>query len=292
MAGFRDAVREVVSSSMKGVAQTCQGYIVAGTMDKNTHTCTIRVPNQHGGIHPAPYESGNAPTYLEHTGIPYPQSPKGFIESLTSTNTTDIACLVGFKGGNVNFPYIINIIDILYPVQSRQAESTENRESVTANKFSTASPARPTSPPPTNKKADVSALGYPKLNIGILDRNAKKAMDVLEGEARKRPSQVVTDKIQRFANAHLGEINEALGTSYSPTTRKATKGSLTGPNLEASQDSEIARRQQQLLDNYRETQAAYQAGRGAEETKLLAERERLEQDIFKLNQRLKKTGSK
>lgn len=282
MSGFRDAVQQVVSNQVKGVAQTCQGYIVAGTMDKNTHTCTVRVPNQHGGIHPAPYENGNAPTYLEHTSIPYPQSPKGVIESLTSTNTKDIACLVGFKGGNVNFPYIINIIDVLYPVQSRQEESTENRESVTANKFSTAAPARPTSPPPTNKKADVSAFGYPKVNLGIVNPHETTILKILERDAKKRASQTVADKLQRFVNVNLDQVNKALGTSYSPTTKKDPRPLLTGPNLTVSENPQVAQLQRQLQDNYKKTQAAFQAGRTAEETALITERNILETKIFQL----------
>lgn len=111
---FRNAIHEIVDSKLRMKTDPVQGYIPSEPLpdgskaiNESTNTCIVRIPNPHGGMHPGDNNSGS---YIELRDVALPFYFKGLIGGLLSllTGGGDRGVLVGFKGGNMAFPYIVS----------------------------------------------------------------------------------------------------------------------------------------------------------------------------------------
>src|SRR5207245_589983 len=76
---LRSAVEQVMDTKLKAISHPVQGYIPVGGMNLTHWTCTVRVPNQHGGTHPTKGKTGH---YHEYKDVPLPYTMGGVIEAL------------------------------------------------------------------------------------------------------------------------------------------------------------------------------------------------------------------
>ncbi|HYT42921.1 MAG TPA: hypothetical protein VEP90_11275, partial [Methylomirabilota bacterium] len=111
---FRELVHSIIDSKLRMKTDPVQGYIPSEKLADNTsaineksNTCTVRIPNPHGGMHTGGNSAG---AYIELKNVALPFYFKGFIGGLLSllTGGGDRGVVVGFKGGNMAFPYIIS----------------------------------------------------------------------------------------------------------------------------------------------------------------------------------------
>lgn len=144
MAHLKNVITGMIAGEMRKISHPCQGRIPAGGIDYKNWTCTIHIPNPHGGIHPAKDTKGAADRQLVFHHVPLPKSPGGFIQAILQTVLNkDRAVTVGFKGGNLYQPYIINFLSLLNQFDDREEQKTENRQPNIANRTLTAAPAKP-----------------------------------------------------------------------------------------------------------------------------------------------------
>lgn len=125
MTMFRNAVHEIVNTGLRSLSHPVQGYIPAGMVDKETNTCTVRVPNQHGGVHPN--ADGN---YIELKAVPLPFFYRGIIGGIADlVQRGDRGVIVGFKGANHANPYIVSPLpSALNP--DKKDQTVDDRKSV------------------------------------------------------------------------------------------------------------------------------------------------------------------
>lgn len=123
---FREAVHEVVTNSLKTLTHPVQGYIPEDGINFGDNICTVRIPSPHGGIHPG--DSGN-PNYIELKAVPLPFYVGVLVAWDHLLKRGSRAVLVGFKGANMAFPYIICPLSVL-PGQDHLDKSVEARKPV------------------------------------------------------------------------------------------------------------------------------------------------------------------
>src|SRR5438552_19172153 len=129
---FKQAVQELINSSLKQKTDPVKGYIPKGGIDEKNHICTVRIPNPHGGLNPADTSTGN---FIELKGIPLPWYQQGIIGDLLALlNGGDRGVLVGFKGGNMAFPYIISPLPGL-PGEDKKSQSVDERKGVAVSRI-------------------------------------------------------------------------------------------------------------------------------------------------------------
>lgn len=138
MAGmFRKAVHEVVEAGLRGLSQPLRGMIPQGGIENQSWTCTVQIPNPKGGAHPVVPASGGT-NYLVYHGVPLPKNADGVIQAILNLVTkAPRAVMVGFKGANLSFPYIINFEGFVHEVTDKPAESVLTRNPGTPQKFTT-----------------------------------------------------------------------------------------------------------------------------------------------------------
>ena len=135
---FREAVHQIIDAKLKLKTDPVQGYIPSeastdGTkaIDEKNHICTVRIPNPHGGLNPADTTNQG---YIELKGVPLPWYQQGIIGDLLALlNGGDRGVLVGFKGGNMAFPYIISPLPG-FPGQDRKSRTVDNRTPVSVSR--------------------------------------------------------------------------------------------------------------------------------------------------------------
>jgi hypothetical protein len=140
MHAFRTAVEETVRRALVQ-HHTVQGFIPRGGVDFTAWTCTVRVPDQHQAA-----ESGTAlggGSYLEYSGVPMPRQPDGVIYSpKAKVWEQDCGVLVGFRGSDL-FPYIVDFLDLLHPVDGKEKANVATRQTVLTHQFLTNGPVGP-----------------------------------------------------------------------------------------------------------------------------------------------------
>ena len=140
---FRDAVHEIVANGLKGLSHPIQGYIPEGGVDVANSLCTVRVPNPHGGINPNNSNTGN---YLELKGVPLPFFVGIFIAWEHALKLGDRGVLVGFKGANMAFPYIISLLSLI-PNKDKADQTVDDRKNVQQDRALSQAGAQVITPP-------------------------------------------------------------------------------------------------------------------------------------------------
>ena len=111
MSAFIQAIRKEYEGLRK--AQPCLGYIPAGGIDFVTNIAkVVRVPSS---TLQTPDKG-----YLEYKEVPLPARIEGIFSAIQNVLGQDVGVMVGFKGGNQAFPYIINYVNIAHAVTTRE----------------------------------------------------------------------------------------------------------------------------------------------------------------------------
>lgn len=127
MSMFKKAVQELVRQETRGTTHSVMGYIPKGT-EPDHWTTTVRIPHPHGGIHPTGEESTRC---LEFKNVPMPYTITGVIVAIKDMFwQVDRQVSVGFRGGSLTEPYIIEYQSPLHEVDDKNKESTPNRNGV------------------------------------------------------------------------------------------------------------------------------------------------------------------
>lgn len=134
---FRAAVKELIQTAQREVTHPLQGYIPAGMIDQKQWVAKeVRIPNPHGGTHPA---ADIPERHLSLYDVPLPHQTFGFIQAIfDSTFGINRAVTIGFKGGKLAFPYVINFLSPLKALDDAPMETTPNRKSVVTARLQTA----------------------------------------------------------------------------------------------------------------------------------------------------------
>jgi hypothetical protein len=130
---FQKAVHEAVSSGLRTKTHPVRGLIPQGGINKDSRLCTVQIHNPKAGKQPG------VPDNLEFRDLPLPYAPDGLIQAiLNPVKDAPRVCTVGFRGGNLSFPYIISLGSYLTEVKDKQDEKVPNRKPATAQKLTTA----------------------------------------------------------------------------------------------------------------------------------------------------------
>jgi hypothetical protein len=198
---FRDTIQAEVAAGLRGISHAVQGLIPADGIDFKNWTCTVRIPNPHGGVHPGRDQTGQ-PNSILLKDVALPPSPGGLISAaLQKVSGHDRACIVGFRGGKLSFPYIVSMLNLVHAATDREnAEKVPNRGSQIASALLTA-------PPPTldpqmiipNILAQLATFG-----IGKLFDAATTPQDSAPAQKSQDAAQAQRDKTQPLIKNILG----------------------------------------------------------------------------------------
>lgn len=130
---LQKAVHEAIMQSGRGDTQSVRGVIPENGIHSESWSCTVQIPNPKGGKQPGTAE------VLTFNDVPLPHNPDGVIAAIFNfVKKGPRAVTVGFKGGNLSFPYIINFESFLHQVTDKEDKKTEHRQSAIRQKFATA----------------------------------------------------------------------------------------------------------------------------------------------------------
>lgn len=142
MTHFERAIDARIQAGLREMTQMVHGVVPQGSINRESWTATVRIPNPHGGIHPS---TNGEPQYIELQDVPLPRGPAGIITALSDlVSSVDRGCLVGFRGANMSFPYILEFTHIASDLQKDKMDTrVENRQPAQANRLTTAATPRP-----------------------------------------------------------------------------------------------------------------------------------------------------
>src|SRR5688572_18355496 len=115
MGRFNDIVREEVSAGLRGLHLPVQG--VCTFISPKGDWCNVRIPLPKGGVQHGAFSTEGS--FLELENVPLPRTPEGLISAylaqlyLGTGESQAPSVLVGFKGGNIHFPFIVCFLDLL-----------------------------------------------------------------------------------------------------------------------------------------------------------------------------------
>lgn len=131
---FSEAVVAEVARGLKSVTHPVQGYVPRGGISGNDlkpwrwKATEVRIPNPHGGL-----DQGQA--HLTLSDVPLPRTLEGAFQALAGmVQQQDVGVLIGFKGGSISHPFIIQFLKL---DPNETTLGTEERQGATGAKFST-----------------------------------------------------------------------------------------------------------------------------------------------------------
>jgi hypothetical protein len=204
MSQFRQAVHEMVTDGLRSLSHPVQGYIPSPNgIDKNTNTCTVRIPNPHGGVHPT--NDGN---YIELKAVPLPFFFKGFLGGILDlVSKGDRGVIVGFKGSNMANPYIVSPLPALLHADKFD-QTVDDRSSVNTARTSNVGGSHQLVTPDTVMQPLPQVKTFGEISSG----------------APQPPRQFVTADIQKLSPFTNLQIN--MQSSVSSATSRVTTPSI------------------------------------------------------------------
>jgi hypothetical protein len=147
MTHFERAIDARIAAGLRELTQMVHGVVPQNSINRESWTAKVRIPHPHGGIHPS---TNGEPQYIELEDVPLPRGPAGIISALSDlVASVDRGCLVGFRGANLSFPYILEFTHIASDLQKDKMDTrVENRQPAQADRLSTAATPRPSVPLP------------------------------------------------------------------------------------------------------------------------------------------------
>lgn len=136
---FRQIVREEMQDGLKQILLPCQGLVTY--ISPSGKVCTVRIPLPRGGVQAGAFDDKS---YHELENVPMPRSTSGVIDAWLSQLMDALgrkqqpSVLVGFKGGNIQFPYIITFLDLIPTVDTLIKQMVPDAQGIVTNGFKTA----------------------------------------------------------------------------------------------------------------------------------------------------------
>lgn len=205
MPSYRETIEDIVRQGLKSQTHPVQGYVPKGGITGATfarwQAGEVRVPNPHGGSDPG------QPGYISYFNIPLPRGLNGFFDAFVEmVAQREVGVLVGFRGGNMSFPYIIQFLRL---APEDTPPHTRERQGSVGAKFNT---KRSPAPPSAGALGDLitefrqgksasgdGSLFYegPLAGMGEPSEAAKAKVATREAELRKEINERFKDLLPR-----------------------------------------------------------------------------------------------
>ena len=202
---FRRIVRDEIASGLMQHVLPVQG--VATSIDMQAWHCHVRIPLPHGGVQQGAFATDGSYVVLE--AVPMPRTPSGLIDAGASMllnalgMTQTPAVLVGFKGGNLQFPFVICFLDVIPQADTTLKTDTENRQAILTNTLASMKGAK--LPPPA-----VTALPF-GLGISMVANTAlQTALHYEEAKKKLAASEAGKDAPAAAVQKGLEEGKKAV----------------------------------------------------------------------------------
>lgn len=214
---FRKIVRDEVQTGLRQILLPVQGVVTYIAPDGAT--CSVKIPLPGGGIQQGAFAEDGSYHLLE--AVPLPRTPSGLIDAWLAQLMTGIglgqqpSVLVGFRGGNMHFPFIICFLDLLAPIDTQVKQKVPDRQGAVTNTLMTKKA-------PTLGASFVSTLPFaetPQMVSGVAIAIAR-----IESAAPAAPNHTPPAAAQQRAQETLGRVASGIRGLFQRSVTRDTDG--------------------------------------------------------------------